>query len=418
VTAIEGSGVDLTGAEATVLRDLAGSLRLHLRRPAGAPAWPAETKSRLQAAVKRLAPYATETVFLDTADGAGKGKFPLADVLDRDRAPLDVATTIGAPPTVVASWFKLERRYSKDAWLTTTGQPVEPWPYGEGPTVISFYGFKGGVGRTTALAAAALHFTEKLGKRVVVVDLDLESPGAGRLLMGETSVDLGVVDYIVEDRLGAAKDLPISRFAQVVPTDAGELRVIPAGRLDGAFLEKLGRVDLQGLVEPNRAARNALASLLQRVRGELKPNAVLLDVRAGLHDLGGITLAGLSHLELIFAVHSPQSWAGLELVLAHLGRLRADWVKLVHAMVPPARLGGDDLHRAFLQKAYDVCSGAYYEAEKIPGEQDPDAAHSAYVLPFREALLALDDARAARADLLSDEHRVFCEALAKDAGLV
>jgi cellulose biosynthesis protein BcsQ len=297
--------------------------------------------------------------------------------------------------------------------------------------VISFYGFKGGVGRTTALAAFALYAAEQLSKNVVAVDLDLEAPGIGSLLLGEEespgdsedprgiALDLGVVDFLLEQRIGRPNPLPLSRFYVGSPhvTGTGSIRVVPAGRLNHRYLEKLGRVDVRGLVEPGEPVRKPLLDLLKRLRNELAPDVILLDVRAGLHDLGGVSLSGLSHLELLFAVHSPQTWAGLPIVLKHLGRLRADWVKLVHAMVPPESRGGKDLHEQFVTKAYNVLSKDYYKLDEIPGPTDEDAAHWAYRLPFREALMAISSLSASRSSLLSDEHRLFCEQLAKDSGL-
>jgi hypothetical protein len=223
----------------------------------------------------------------------------------------------------------------------------------------------------------------------------------------------------LEERSGRAVPLALSRFWVGSPYVAGTgaVRVVPAGRLDENYVEKLGRVDVQGLVEPGRPVREPLLALLERIRAEANPDVILLDVRAGLHDLGGVSLSGLSHLELIFAVHSPQTWAGLPIVLRHMGYLRADWIKLVHAMVPPKARGGDALHEAFVARAYDVCSETYYLEGAIPDRFDDEAPHSAYRIPHREAVMALSDLSAAKSELLSDEHRLFCERLAADVGL-
>jgi len=62
VRAVEGAGVLTAGCSATVLRDLRGVLRLYL---VGRHQWADDTKSRLQAAVRPLAPHASETIFLN-----------------------------------------------------------------------------------------------------------------------------------------------------------------------------------------------------------------------------------------------------------------------------------------------------------------------------------------------------------------
>ena len=43
--------------------------------------------------------------------------------------------------------------------------------------VITFYSYKGGMGRSTTLACFASYLAKKEGKRVVVVDCDFEAPG-------------------------------------------------------------------------------------------------------------------------------------------------------------------------------------------------------------------------------------------------
>jgi Mrp family chromosome partitioning ATPase len=47
---------------------------------------------------------------------------------------------------------------------------------------VALYGVKGGVGRSTAAALLARHLAEQ-GETVLVVDLDLESPGVSSLLV-------------------------------------------------------------------------------------------------------------------------------------------------------------------------------------------------------------------------------------------
>ncbi|MBP5940388.1 AAA family ATPase [Streptomyces sp. LBUM 1476] len=82
---------------------------------------------------------------------------------------------------------------------------VEPEPPGaeaahEPATVVTFYSYKGGVGRTMALANVAWILATE-GSRVLVVDWDLESPGLHRfyhpfLNDAELSRTTGVVDMV------------------------------------------------------------------------------------------------------------------------------------------------------------------------------------------------------------------------------
>ena len=62
-----------------------------------------------------------------------------------------------------------------------------------------FFSIKGGVGRSTALAATAWALAEQ-GKKVLVLDLDLESPGLSSALLPEDRrPSYGITDWLVED---------------------------------------------------------------------------------------------------------------------------------------------------------------------------------------------------------------------------
>ena len=64
---------------------------------------------------------------------------------------------------------------------------------------IVFFSIKGGVGRSTALAATAWSLAQE-GKRVLVLDLDLESPGlSSALLPSERQPMYGIIDWLIED---------------------------------------------------------------------------------------------------------------------------------------------------------------------------------------------------------------------------
>ncbi len=70
-------------------------------------------------------------------------------------------------------------------------------PETQGAPRIVFFSIKGGVGRSTALAATAWSLAQA-GKRVLVLDLDLESPGlSSALLPSERQPMYGITDWLV-----------------------------------------------------------------------------------------------------------------------------------------------------------------------------------------------------------------------------
>jgi len=72
----------------------------------------------------------------------------------------------------------IEQQATGDGW---TSLPIEGSDRDTG-NAVALYSFKGGVGRTTTTTLLAWQLAKR-GKKVLVVDLDLESPGLGELLL-------------------------------------------------------------------------------------------------------------------------------------------------------------------------------------------------------------------------------------------
>ena len=102
----------------------------------------------------------------------------------------------------IASWQTprrvavVDRRLVGQDWANQWGGDVVG-----APPIIVFHSVKGGVGRSTALAILAADQARR-GRNVLVVDLDMEAPGVGSLLLGDEDLpELGVLDWFVETNL-------------------------------------------------------------------------------------------------------------------------------------------------------------------------------------------------------------------------
>ena len=106
-----------------------------------------------------------------------------------------------------------------------------------------FFSIKGGVGRSTALAATAWALAEE-GKRVMVLDLDLESPGLSSALLPKDRRPLfGITDWLVEDLVNNGDIVLQNMVAQSSLSHNGEILVVPAHGINpGEYIAKLGRV--------------------------------------------------------------------------------------------------------------------------------------------------------------------------------
>ena len=120
-----------------------------------------------------------------------------------------------------------------------------------GRQVITFYSYKGGVGRSMALANIGYRLADKHDLRVVVADWDLEAPGLHRYFgIDERRLAHanGVLDYLVDWREAVKAQASVPPDCSEWPihvTDPdlaprnGSLALLPAGKLDAAYAKNL-----------------------------------------------------------------------------------------------------------------------------------------------------------------------------------
>ncbi len=205
---------------------------------------------------------------------------------------------------------------SGETWLKATKSPFGKPP----PFIITFYSFKGGVGRTTAAALTALKIA-RLGYRVCLLDFDLEAPGLSSLIPLAKQPKVGVVDYLLERRIAGEEALPMAdylvRFEDKEITEKeGELWLMPAGKLDQNYLLKLGRLDFQAMTED--FSESVMLYLFQDLQKHKEFDYYILDARTGITDIGGLALSGLSHKNVLLFGLGEQNYQGMRFVLGHL----------------------------------------------------------------------------------------------------
>lgn len=175
--------------------------------------------------------------------------------------------------------------------------------------VITFYSYKGGVGRTQALANIGTLLT-RWGYKVLCVDWDLEAPGLDRYFHRwlKQPQNPGVVElihahvekkkprwqeYVVELQLGSA-ELP--------------LHLMPAGIQDDTYKRSIQSLDWAALYK-----EHALGDFLERMRDEWKEtyDFILIDSRTGITDIGGICTIQLPDQLVLLFTATHQSLEGI-----------------------------------------------------------------------------------------------------------
>lgn len=376
-----------TGVDVVLIRNLRGMISVLVGDPDIAPA---------DAELERLEQELRE------AAGLFCGRKPVLRWADLS-APSILAeespsrTVVRSGDGEVGRLVVVERTVVGAEWSRVSGDPPG--------RRVTLYGFKGGVGRSTATVLLARHLATA-GQCVLVVDLDLESPGVGALLVDEQQLpEHGIIDHLAEAAVGNSDGLDLVVRSSVVPVSGnGEVWIAPAaGRpRDGyEYLPKLNRAYLDA---PPFAVRlnDAVSACEARVASLSRPpDVVLLDSRAGLHDIAAVAMTQLSDVSLLFAVNNPHTWAGY-------GELFRQWgadserareirhrLKMVATGVPSARSSylADfrDRAQASLAELYDDVVGEGLEKYN-PALEDKDAPHSPLPITFLAGLVGLDAA--------------------------
>ena len=190
--------------------------------------------------------------------------------------------------------------------------------------VTTFYSFKGGVGRTMALVNVAVALAKR-GRRVLVVDFDLEAPGLDTYDIFRSPKPVpGVIDFVAEYLL-SGKAPKIDRFVSEsagVGDCGGALWSMPSGTHHAAYAANFNQIDWSALYE-HHDGYLLFEDLKEQWKQVLKPDYVLIDSRTGHTDTGGICTRHLPDAVAILFFPNDQNLRGLATVV-HDIRSEAD----------------------------------------------------------------------------------------------
>jgi MinD-like ATPase involved in chromosome partitioning or flagellar assembly len=180
--------------------------------------------------------------------------------------------------------------------------------------VVTFYSFKGGTGRSMALVNVAAELVSR-GRRVLIVDFDLEAPGLDTFPMTlDRPIDQGIVEMITSYLTSDSEAPPIvSDFLYEARLDGvtnGSLWIMPAGRQDSSYDMRFREIDWQDFYE-NEGGFLFFEDLKAQWAQTLKPDYVLIDSRTGHTDIGGICTRQLPDCVVAMFFPNEQNLRGL-----------------------------------------------------------------------------------------------------------
>jgi MinD-like ATPase involved in chromosome partitioning or flagellar assembly len=215
--------------------------------------------------------------------------------------------------------------------------------------VATFYSYKGGVGRTMALVNTALLLTRR-GRRVLIVDFDLEAPGLPTYdVFSSASEHIGLVDYISEYlRTNASPEA--SAYIKQCEFEGKPIWVMPAGsNVDLGYSRRLNQIDWQNLYD-NRDGFLMFEDLRSQWDsfGGFGFDYVLIDSRTGYTDVGGICTRQLPNSVVAMFLPNAQNIRGLSNVVNDIRQVDST-TRPVHIHFCPSNVPNLDDERDILK---------------------------------------------------------------------
>jgi len=244
-----------------------------------------------------------------------------------------------------------------------------------GTAFVTFYSFKGGVGRSMALINVAGIMAGR-GLKVLALDMDLEAPGISYLMRHKADREAenlpGFIDLLSDacergenaDLFALAPTEVVQHYSyrysipdEIRKTDDGLLRIMPAGKFDGQYQERLDRLDFGKLYRDGQG--KPLVKAFKEIVAESELfDFVFVDSRTGFSDESGICTRDLGDYLVVVMGLNRQNEEGTAEFLRSLSISDAE-PKGIRVVLSPVPNGEDELVEQREREAAARLSKAY-----------------------------------------------------------
>jgi MinD-like ATPase involved in chromosome partitioning or flagellar assembly len=287
---------------------------------------------------------------------------------------------------------------------------------------ITFFSYKGGAGRSLAVANAALYLAQ-LGFKVAVLDLDLEAPGlVYKFSKAEDGapidVNLGIVDYLFSVAIEGKRPSCFSDYAIVVPlSDDGKTNItlLPAGKAPSAvYWEKLCRLNWHELFyAPDAKGVEIFLDLKARIQEEFQPDFLLIDSRTGISEMGGVATTIMADAVVCILLNNRENMEGTRAVLRSLRRSsqkKGDGgISFIIALSRVPELETSEQEQSIVEKIRRFLCQEAERLEDTLSLKEVFVLHSEPVLQLRESLRVGKGVSLDESILLRDYLRLFSQ---------
>lgn len=188
---------------------------------------------------------------------------------------------------------------------------------------ITFYSYKGGVGRTLSLVNVA-NLLEEFGKKVCIIDFDLEAPGVELKYKNyiQDEIKVGLVDYIHEFAIDNRVPDSIKDYCVTINHIEKNKTLIPAGNTrQSEYWRKLSRINWWNLFyQEHSEGIPFFLDLKAKIKKEINPDYLLIDTRTGITEMSAITMSLLADSIVLLAANNDENICGIEQVIRSISR--------------------------------------------------------------------------------------------------
>jgi MinD-like ATPase involved in chromosome partitioning or flagellar assembly len=190
---------------------------------------------------------------------------------------------------------------------------------------ITFYSYKGGVGRSLTLSNIAMRLAD-LGKKVCIVDFDLEAPGLHLKFnkhINQSEIKRGIVEFISDFQNKNLIPQSINDFVTDVNylgTLNGSIKLIPAGSIcSNEYWKNLSSINWKNLFySDDNNGVDLLLHLKELIKKDLNPDFILIDSRTGITDISGIAMTLLADSVVTLAANNDENISGTARIIKSL----------------------------------------------------------------------------------------------------
>lgn len=196
--------------------------------------------------------------------------------------------------------------------------------------IVTFYSYKGGVGRSQLCANVAAYFCFHLKKKVLLWDWDFEAPGL-HFYFGKKDEDIttpGTLEFFEEycrkmrssDEIGldALEYMPHNNILNLAESQrGGKIDLIPAGVYSNRFSQRANDFSwfqfyniLDGVTY--------IQELKRRLKEESEYDFIFIDSRTGISDYSGICNVQLPDINVILMAPNNQNFQGCKKIIEKL----------------------------------------------------------------------------------------------------